>query len=90
MHLVGIQDDEQLHIYPKLGAFWEGFAMEEVIRSFGAPKEDCYFWATQADAELDLLLLQNGKRLGFEFKYTDAPRPTKSIHIAYNDLKLDM
>lgn len=87
--LVGIQDDEQLHIYPKLGAFWEGFAMEEVIRSFGAPKEDCYFWATQADAELDLLLLQNGKRLGFEFKYTDAPRPTKSIHIAYNDLKLD-
>ena len=87
--LVGIQDDEQLHTYPKLGAFWEGFAMEEVIRSFGAPKEDCYFWATQAGAALDLLLLKDGKRLGFEFKYTDAPRPTKSMHIAYNDLKLD-
>ncbi len=36
--LVGIQDIEQLHIYPKLGAFWEGFTMEEVIRSFGRRK----------------------------------------------------
>lgn len=87
--LVGIQDDEQLHTYPKLGAFWEGFALEEVTRSFGASKEECYFWATQADAQLDLVLMKDGKRLGFEFKYTDAPRLTKSIHIAYNDLKLD-
>ena len=88
--LVGIQDDEQLHTYAKLGAFWEGLALEEVIRSFGASKEECYFWATQAGAELDLVLMKDGKRLGFEFKYTDAPRATKSIHIAYNDLKLTM
>lgn len=35
------------------------------------------------------MLLKDGKRLGFEFNSTDAPRPTKSMHIAYNDLKLD-
>ena len=50
---------------------------------------DCYFWATQADAELDLLIIKNNKRIGFEFKYADAPKITKSMRIALQDLKLD-
>lgn len=48
-----------------------------------------YFWATQSHAELDLLLIKRGKRLGFEFKYTDAPKLTQSMTIACADLKLD-
>lgn len=54
-----------------------------------AGTRDAYFWATHAGAELDLLLFLHGKRLGFEFKYADAPRLTKSLRIAMNDLYLD-
>lgn len=87
--LVGISEKEQLDTNPKLGAYWEGFALEEVIATFGARAEECYFWALHTQAELDLFIIKNGKRIGFEFKYTDAPRLTKSMHTAMADLKLD-
>jgi len=74
---------------PKIGALWEGFALEQIIDCFQIRPEDCYFWATQNDAELDLLIFKNGKRIGFEFKYTDYPKITKSMHIALQDLHLD-
>ncbi len=86
--LLGIADNNQLQTNPRLGSFWEGFALEEAIRVLQASSSECYFWATQADAELDLLIMKNGKRLGFEFKYTDAPKTTKSMHIALQDLQL--
>ncbi len=51
--------------------------------------EDFYFWGTHGGAKLDLLLFKNGKRYGFEFKCNDAPRMTKSIKIAQQDLNLE-
>jgi uncharacterized protein len=87
--LVGITDYESLLVYPRLGAFWEGIALEEVIRYNKLDAEDCYFWATHNGAELDLLVIKNGKRHGFEFKHTEAPRVTPSMEIALEDLKLD-
>jgi len=87
--LLGIKTETELHTYPKLGSFWEGFALEEIIRVFEASSDECFFWATQANAELDLLIIKNNKRLGFEFKYTDSPKITKSMNIALEDLKLD-
>ncbi len=87
--LLGITNEEQLLTFPKLGSFWEGFALEEVIRTFNATQGEYYFWSTQAEAELDLFILKDGKRLGFEFKYTDSPKITKSMHIALEDIKLD-
>ncbi|NEJ83757.1 DUF4143 domain-containing protein, partial [Rhizobium leguminosarum] len=87
--LVGIQDAEQLQVHPKLGSSWEGFALEEIIKQYHALTEECYFWATQAGAELDLLIMKDGKRIGFEFKYTDAPKITPSMRIAIETLKLD-
>jgi predicted AAA+ superfamily ATPase len=87
--LMGIKEKNQLQEYPKLGSFWEGFALEEVIRVFDATPDECYFWSTQTDAELDLLIIKDGKRFGFEFKYTQAPKITKSMRIAQEDLKLD-
>lgn len=79
----------QLHTYPRLGAFWEGYALEQIIRFFNVTPNDCYFWATHADAELDLLITQENKKIGFEFKYVDAPKITKSMRIAQEDLRLD-
>lgn len=50
---------------------------------------DAYFWATHQGAELDLLLLKGGRRLGVEIKRMDAPKLTASMRIALADLKLD-
>lgn len=72
---------------PKVGASWEGFALEHIVRVFGAG--DAYFWATHAGAELDLMLIIMGKRYGFEFKYADAPGRTRSMRIVIQDLGLD-
>jgi hypothetical protein len=85
--LLGLETFATLESHPKLGASWEGFAMEEVLRVAG--DRDAYFWATQSGAELDLLLFAGGKRLGFEFKYADAPSFTRSMRIAREDLSLD-
>ncbi len=74
---------------PKIGPLWEGFALEEVINCLQIRSDDCYFWSTHNEAELDLLAFKNGKRLGFEFKYSDNPKVTKSMNIALHDLKLD-
>lgn len=87
--LQGVSDYTHLQTYHKLGSFWEGFALEEVVRTLRVDSQDCYFWSTHADAELDLLIVKNGKRLGFEFKYSDAPRTTKSMHNVLHDLHLD-
>ncbi len=77
--------DMQSH--PKLGASWEGFALEQVLSTLDA--RDPYFWATHAGAELDLLLTIGGRRFGFEFKYGDAPARTRSMLVALQDLNLD-
>lgn len=71
----------------KYGASWEGFAVEQLVSA--ADTRDAYFWATHAGAELDLLILKSGKRLGFEMKCSDAPTMTRSMDIALRDLSLD-
>ncbi len=87
--LLGIQDRTALIRHPKLGPSWEGFALEEILRASCTEPGDAYFWATHAGAELDLLILSKGKRLGFEVKYTERPQVTKSMRIALKDLTLD-
>jgi hypothetical protein len=85
--LLGVRDHLQVQSHPKLGFSWEGFALEQIIQMADAERE-AFFYRTHAGAELDLLLVRNGKRYGFEFKYEDAPRSTKSMHVVTNDLKL--
>lgn len=87
--LLGIKETKQLHTFPKLGSYWEGFALEETIKALDAKIQEVYFWATHANAELDLLVVKENKKLGFEFKYMDAPKLTKSMRIAQEDLQLD-
>ncbi len=80
---------QTMHDHPKIGASWEGFALEEVIRIHRAESSDCYFWRTQDGAELDLLIVLPGKRLGFEFKFSEQVQITRSMKIALADLGLD-
>ncbi len=78
----------ELLAHPRCGASWEGFALEQVLRL--TKPEEAYFWATHQGAELDLLLLRGTRRVGVEFKRADAPSVTRSMHIAAQDLKLDV
>lgn len=88
MHVLLSLQGETVLAHPKLGASWEGFVIEQILEMTSC--RDYYFWATHAGAELDLLLFLDGKRIGVEIKFTDAPRRTKSMLHALNDLKLDM
>ena len=77
-----------LERHPRIGASWEGFMLEAVIQQLGATAEQCYFWATHTGAELDLLVVGGGRRLGYEIKRTTAPRLTPSMRSAFDDLRL--
>jgi len=86
LHALLMLKNDQIFSHPKSGASWEGFVLEQIISRIDSP---VYYWATHAGAELDLFTISNGKRTGFEIKYSDAPSLTKSMHIAIQDLQLD-
>jgi predicted AAA+ superfamily ATPase len=86
-YLLGIRSELELLTHPKSGASWEGYALEEVIRT--VDPDEVYYWATHNGAELDLLMLKDGKRIGVECKRVDAPRMTPSMKIALDDLELE-
>lgn len=85
--LLGIRQLPQLLAHPLCGASWEGFALEQVLRI--AQPDQAYFWATHQGAELDLLMFKDNRRVGVEFKRSDAPKLTPSMRIAMQDLRLD-
>ena len=90
MHtLLGLATAEQIERHPKVGASWEGFGLEMVIRRIEAAPEECFFWAVHAGAELDLLVIRRGVRRGFEFKRSSAPALTPSMKAAMQELLLD-
>ena len=86
-YLLGIHSELDLHTHPKSGASWEGYVIEEVLKS--TMPDEAYYWATHGGAELDLLLLKDGRRIGVECKRVDAPRLTPSMRLALEDLELD-
>lgn len=87
--LLHITSHAELLCYPKLGASWEGFALEELIRFHNIQQQECFFWSTYTGAEVDLLLPKQGKFTAYEIKFTDAPQMTKSIHHALQDLPIE-
>lgn len=87
--LLGIQNIGQLAHSPKLGASFEGYVIEEIIKHYQARPESAFFWKIHSGPELDLLLLHQGKRIGFEIKYTDSPSLTRSLVHSQEYLNLD-
>jgi len=86
--LLSIEKHEQLYVSPKLGASWEGFALDIVCRALGKDDTEVFFWHAHGGAELDLYWRHGGKSWGVEFKYEDAPRMTRSMQTAIHDLQL--
>ena len=87
--LISVRSLKELTQHPKLGAAWEGFALEVILKTFSQNAPQVYFWGVHAGAELDLYWKDHGKNWGIEFKYQDAPGMTKSLHSAIRDLKLE-
>ncbi|MBM3523567.1 MAG: ATP-binding protein [Alphaproteobacteria bacterium] len=85
--LLGIGTTRELEHHPKVGASWEGYAVEEILKAMRP--EDAYYWATHGGAEIDLVLFKRGRRIGIECKRMDAPVLTPSMRIALDDIKLD-
>jgi predicted AAA+ superfamily ATPase len=86
--LLQVGTEEELHSHPKVGASWEGFVLEHLVRWLDAER-DGYFWGTHAGAELDFLVVRRGQRWGFEIKFNEAPSTTRAMHAAITDLKLE-
>jgi len=87
-YLTHITNQDEFFLSPKRGASFEGFAIEEIIRTLKANAEDCFYWRTNTGIELDLMILRGNIKIGFEFKMTDKPSITKSMHTSYKDLGL--
>jgi predicted AAA+ superfamily ATPase len=87
--LLGTTEKNLILKHPMLGASWEGFALEAVIRGLNIDANDAFFWAVHQQAELDLLIFKEGRKHGYEFKWRDAPRLTRSMVTAMETLELE-
>ena len=88
-YLLDIRTRGDLDGHPKVGASFEGLAINELLAHIGAQPEECFFWRAHTGAEVDLLIVRGRERLAFEIKRSTAPRTTRSMHTAMDDLGLD-
>lgn len=90
--LLGVKNQRELVSHPKLGASWEGFALEQVVRQLQLDEKEIFFWGVHGQGEIDLIFEKNGKRFGVEFKFTPTSRsrlsPGKSPYLAQKELGL--
>ena len=87
--LLNIEDERDLGTHRMLGASWEGFALEQMVRSLGLRDEELAFWSTHYGAEVDLLWQRHGALYAVGVKYADAPKRSRSMQSAVSDLKLE-
>lgn len=86
---LAVENGQQLFMHPRLGASWEGFAIEMFVKLLELNDDEIFFWATHTGAELDLLFQKKGALWGVEFKYQDAPKITPSMRSALKELNLN-
>jgi predicted AAA+ superfamily ATPase len=84
--LFNLPDFQTLHGYPRVGASWEGFAIEQILQIIKPPQ--AFFWATHSGAEVDLFFIYHGRRYGIECKFSETPKITKSMNQALESLNL--
>jgi len=87
--LLGVDNPDALHFHPKIGPSWEGLAIETIIQNHGGDQGQCYFWSAHGRAELDLVIFDGSRCIGFEIKHTGKPGITRSLQRAREDLKID-
>jgi len=86
--LLDVRSYEDLHSHPRLGASWEGFALEQIVQHLSLREQEVFFWGVHTGGELDMVFQRRGRLCGVELKFQDAPRMTPSMHSALEELKL--
>nr|WP_203415360.1 ATP-binding protein [Candidatus Scalindua japonica] len=86
--LMAISSEDELTNHPRLGASWEGFALEQVLILLNLREEESFFWAVHTGAELDLVFQRKGQLWGVEIKYNEAPGVTRAMKSALSELEL--
>ena len=84
--LLNLPDLQTLQGYSRMGASWEGFAIEQVLQS--VKPAQAFFWATHTGAEVDLFFISRGRRYGIKCKFSETPKITKSMNQALESLNL--
>lgn len=85
--LLDIPDEAALFAHPRVAASWEGFVVEQVLRVLRV--RDAWFWGAHSGGEVDLLVRHAGRRIGFEAKFNEAPKLSRSMHQVVDLLALD-
>lgn len=85
--LLNIQSVNDLLGHPSTGASWEGFVIEQIAAHLPAGAS-LSFYRTAAGAEMDAVVELGGQRMGFEVKFSSAPKVTKGFWQARDDLQL--
>lgn len=85
--LLDIPDEAALFAHPRVGASWEGFVVEQVLRVLRV--RDAWFWGAHSGGEVDLLVRHAGRRIGFEAKFNEAPKLSRSMRQVVDLLALD-
>ncbi len=86
--LLNLTNQEDLESHPKIGASWEGFVIDQIIRHIRVEEEECFFWSTYTGAELDLLVVRGSEKRGYEIKRTTSPKYTSSMRSSMDTLSL--
>ncbi len=86
-HLLSIEDMNSLMGHPSYGGSWETYALEQVCSLLGWSWKPS-FYRTSNGAEIDLVLEKGLRRIAVEFKASSAPKPTRGLYHAVQDLEI--
>jgi predicted AAA+ superfamily ATPase len=84
-HLLGVEDQNSLLGHPSYGGSWETYALEQICSMMGCSWMP-FFYRTSNGAEIDLVLEKGLRRVAVEFKASSAPKPTRGLYHAMQDL----
>ena len=84
-YLMGIHNISDMMGHPITGASWEGFCVEQICNHLPAGAS-VSFYRTAAGAELDVVVETGRQTLGFEIKFSSAPKVSKGFWQACEDI----
>ena len=86
--LMGIATRDDLQSHPVMGASWEGFVIDQLCAQLPAGAS-VSFYRTAAGAELDVVVAAGSRKIGFEIKFSVAPKVTKGFWQSLEDIGVE-
>jgi len=88
-NLLGVREINDLLGHPSTGASWEGFVVEQIAACLPSGAS-MFFYRTAAGAELDVVVELGLRKIGFEIKFSSAPKVTKGFWLACEDVGVEV